>query len=440
MPALFDQALVKTLEEDKLFLETTALPIITVSATFREDVKRLHQLPNNNIDRDTVFSRAHYSMALGVAIQAWGETINPKKAWLVDPTNYVSHEDWMSVAMTEKIGQQIARHPFLKLLKDFVDKFARKKLPILDSITPPLLYLSQKIDRPILSFHIAAGNILSMKGKKVFQMITDPHVREEYVTHAGKPNIRFGVFDDQTRFEFLELASLHGKEVLPDQVVVTGPPIDPRIVAARQKKYAWRSGPLRLCITTGGLGTNKNEIRTMLLKLLPQLRKRDVQYQVLIYTATHADIAQMVTELAEEFHVPIEDIHDKSARLRMIYHPQILDANELLIRHGFPWAHGFITKPSGDMAYDAVASGAFILTMAEWGEWEENVRKVFEQEGVCRKALPEKIVEQLEFLTSAKGKSQSWVEAAMLNAAHINKLYLNGSKKIVEAYKEFAEG
>jgi hypothetical protein len=439
MPALFDQDLVKTLEEDKLFLETTALPIITVSATFREDVKRLHQLPNNNIDRDTVFSRAHYSMALGVAIQAWGETINPKKAWLVDPTNYVSHEDWMSVAMTEKIGQQIARHPLLKLLKDLVDKFARKKLPILDSITPPLLYLSQKIDRPILSFHIAAGNILAMKGKKVFQMITDPHVREEYVTHAGKPNVRFAVFDDQTRFEFLELASLHGKEVLPDQVVVTGPPIDPRIVAARQKKYAWRSGPLRLCITTGGLGTNKNEIRTMLLKLLPQLRKRDVQYQVLIYTATHADIAQMVTELAEEFHVPIEDIHDKSARLRMIYHPQILDANELLIRHGFPWAHGFITKPSGDMAYDAVASGAFILTMAEWGEWEENVRKVFEQEGVCRKALPEKIIEQLEFLTSAKGKSQSWVEAAMLNAAHINKLYLNGSKKIVEAYKEFAE-
>jgi hypothetical protein len=271
-------------------------------------------------------------------------------------------------------------------------------------------------------------------------MITDPHVREEYVTHAGKPNVRFGVFDDQTRFEFLELAALHGKEILPNQVVVTGPPIDPRIVAVRSKKYAWRSGPLRLCITTGGLGTNKNEIRTMLLKLLPQLRKRDVQYQVLIYTSTHADIAHMVRELAAEFHVSIDDLHDKSARLRMIYHPQILDANELLIRYGFPWAHGFITKPSGDMAYDAVASGAFILTLAEWGEWEENVRKVFEQEGVCRKALPEKIVEQLEFLTSATGKSQSWVEAAMLNATHINKLYLNGCKKIVEAYKEFAEG
>ncbi len=439
MPALFDAALVKTLEEDKKFLESTAVPIITVSATFHEDVKRFHHLSNNNTDHDTVFSRAHYSMALGIAVQAWGDKLDPAKAWLVDPTNYVSHEDWFSVTLTEKIGQQIARHPLLKTLKDFVDKFGRKKLPILGSITPPLMYLTQKIHQPILCFHIAAGNILAIEGKKVFQMITDPHVRDEYVENAAKGNIRFGVFDEATKFEFLEKAALHNKNVNPDHIIVTGPPVDPRVVAVRDKKYAWRSGPLKLCITTGGLGTNKQEIKKILEQLLPQLRRRPSPYQLIVYASTHKDIAQMVRELASEYRVPLEAIGDKSAKLRLLYHPQIVDANELLIKYAFPWAHGFITKPSGDMAYDAAASGSFVLTLAEWGEWEENIRKIFEQKGMSRKANVDNIVEQLEFLMSARGKSQSWIETAMLAAAKIDRLFLNGSKKIIEAYKKFAE-
>lgn len=439
MPALFDSALVKTLEEDKQFLEKTAVPIITVSATFHEDLKRIHHLANNNFDRDTVFSRAHYSMAIGIAIQAWGDKLDPNKAWLVDPTNYVSHDDWFSVSLTEKIGKQIARHPILKTLKDFVDKFGRKKLPILGSITPPLTYLTQKIQQPILSFHIAAGNILAMEGKKVFQMITDPHVRDEYVENSAKGNLRFGVFDEPTKFEFLEKAALHNKNVNPDHIIVTGPPIDPRIVAVRAKKYAWRSGPLKLCITTGGLGTNKQEIKQILEQLLPQLRRRPSSYQLIVYAATHSDIAEMITNLATEYRIPLENLQDKSARLRLIYHPQIVDANELLIKYAFPWAHGFITKPSGDMAYDAAASGSFLITLAEWGEWEENIRKIFEQKGISRKAKVENIVDQLEFLMSAKGKSQSWVETAMLNASKLDRLFLRGSKKILEAYKAFAE-
>jgi hypothetical protein len=439
MPALFDTALVKTLAEDKQFLESTALPIITVSATFREDLKRLHHLTNNNTDRDTVFSRAHYSMALGVAIQAWGGRLDPNKAWLVDPTNYVSHEDWLSVSLTEQIGQQIARHPLLKLLKDFVDKFGRKKLPILGSITPPLLYVTEKIQQPILSFHIAAGNILALNGKKVIQMITDPHVREEYVENAAKGNIRFCVFDEATKFEFLEKAALHNKNVNPDHIIVTGPPIDPRVVAVREKKYAWRSGPLKLCITTGGLGTNKQEIRKILEQLLPELRRRPSPYRLIVYASTHTDIAEMVRELASKYRVPLDAIGDRSARLRLLYHPQIVDANELLVTYAFPWAHGFLTKPSGDMAYDAVASGSFVLTLAEWGEWEENIRKIFEQKGISRKANVENIGEQLEFLMSARGRSQSWIETAMLNAAKIDRLFLQGSKKILQAYKNFAE-
>ncbi|MBP7774258.1 hypothetical protein KA078_00545 [Candidatus Woesebacteria bacterium] len=438
MPTLFDPLLVKTLAEDCSILQETEVPIVTVSATFREDIKRMHGFPNNNTAHDVVFSRAHYSMALAVAATAWGKKINPFKAWIVDPTNYVSHKDWFSITLTEEIGKVIARHSLLKTLKDIIDQFGRKKLPILNSITPPLLYLTEHITKPILSLHIAAGNIMADQGKSVLQVITDPHVRDEYVTHADNPKVQYAVFDETTKLEFLEKASILNKKADPARIIVTGPPVDERVITVRKNKHAWRSGPLKLCITTGGLGTNKDEIVHIVRQLLPLLRKRPSPLKLLIYTSTHNDIAEAIQECATAARVAIEPLHKTTADLRLIYHPQIVDANELLIKYGFPWADGFITKPSGDMAYDAVASGSFLLTLPEWGEWEENIRERFEQKGISRKAQIEHIAEQLEILMSPQGKAQSWIEQAMLRAAEIDKLYLQGAANILRVYRNIS--
>ena len=436
MPNLFDPDLVNARSEDKRYLEETSVPIVTVSASYIEDLKRLHGYRNNNTATDVVFSRAHYSMALAVATAAWGKKLNHKLAWLVDPTNYVTSKDWFSIRMTEEVGQTIARHPVLKFIKDVIDRFGRNKLPILDSITPPLLYLTQRLDKPLISFHIAAGNILAAEGKTVLQVITDPHVRDEYVLNSESPRLSYCVFDAATKLEFLEKAALNGKHPNPDKITVAGPPVDPRITARRDKKYAWRSGPLKLCLTTGGLGTNKEELASLLTQFLPELRKRDPQFQILIYASTHRDIAEMVEAQAKEARVAIGESDDNSAKLRLLYHPQIVDANELLIRYAFPWAHGFISKPSGDMAYDAVASGSFLLTLAEWGPWEENIREIFEQKGIARKAVVHDIIAQLQVLMATHGKPHSWIEQAMLNANSIEKLYLNGAENILRAYKK----
>ncbi len=439
MPSLFDPQLVKTLEEDREILATTRLPIVTVSATFREDLKRLHGLPNNNSTPDVVFSRAHYSMALALATEVWGKKISPHDAWIVDPTNYVSKKDWFSIVLTEEIGRTIARHPLLKVLKDVVDRFGRKQLPILKSITPPLLYLTEHVSRPILSLHIAAGNILASQGKKVVQVITDPHVRDEYVLGAANPNMHFAVFDAATKLEFLEKAAILDVQADESRITVTGPPIDQRITAARKRKLPWRSGPLRLCLTTGGLGTNKEEILEIVTQLLPLLRKRPSPIKLLVYASTQKDIADAVQTLAATARVACEPLANTNADLRVMYHPQIVDANELLIKYAFPWADGFITKPSGDMAYDAVASGAFLLTLPEWGEWEENIRERFEQKGIARKAQVQHIDEQLNILMSSQGKAQSWIELAMHKAAQIETLYLTGAQNILKLYKRIAE-
>ena len=432
MPApQLDPTLAHLLELDKYRLQQTRVPIVTVSASFKEDLKGWYGLSEDEKLPDVVFSRAHYSMAVAVATQLWGSQMDPAMAWIVDPTNYVSRNEWGKIRLTEVIGQTIARRPLLKQAKDLIDRFGRQKLPILQSITPPLEYLFAEVRQPILSMHIAAGNILAATGKTIVQVVTDPHVRDEYLAQAHRANISFCVFDERTQAEFLEKAALKGISVDPTRVIITGPPIDPRIIKLRSHKKPWQSGTLNLCISTGGLGTNKPEILQLLAQLLPELRKQHTPYRILVYAATQSDIAQDVRALAKENRIRVSDPEETDAEFRLIYHPQIVDANEMLLEYGFPWADGFITKPSGDMAYDAVAAGCFLLTLAEWGEWEHNIRMLFEQEGISRPAMIADIVRQLTFLQK-KQLGKSWINKAISRSLRMEKSFLNGAKEITK--------
>ena len=434
MQHLLDPNLIKIYKTDKQWLEQTEVPIVTVAGTMREDIKGWHGMIEDETITDVVLSRAHFSMALAIATKAWGNQIDHHKAWLVDPTNYVSQEQWQSITLTESVGKALARNPMLKLLKDAIDRFGRQQLPILDSITPPLLYLTENITKPILSLHVAAGNILLEHGKTVLQVITDPHVRYDYLTQIDNPKLTFCVFDQLTKDDLLEKVALLGKSIDPHRVIVTGPPIDPRVFASRTKKHPWRSGKLNLCITTGGLGTNKPEIVGLLEQLLPIIRNSDCNINLLIYCGTHKDLRTICLDLARQNAVTTENIENTNASFRCIYHPQIVDANEQLITYAFPWADGFISKPSGDMAYDAVASGSFLLTLQEWGEWESVIRERFESQGIARRVIPNQFLAQLNELTSAKGQATSWIERAMLAARKIPPSAINGTEAILQAY------
>jgi hypothetical protein len=144
-------------------------------------------------------------------------------------------------------------------------------------------------------------------------------------------------------------------------------------------------------------------------------------------------------------------------RFSIIYHPQIVDANELIIQKAFPFADLFISKPSGDKAYDAVVSGAALLTLKEWGEWEHNVREVFEKNGTAQVARVENIIEQLVEITSnneatfktnkldqttppipglKETAQKSWLAQAMYNAKNLDPIFYHGAKNIIKAVKE----
>ncbi len=422
------------LDKDKKILETTKVPIVTVAASFRDELARFHGVSDyfGYTEDEVLFSRAHYSMALAAISASWGRHgTDTKKAWLVDPTNYVRKEDWGKIEFTEEVGKLMARNAPLKWLKDQVDSRVRQKLPITGAITTPLLYLFENVERPILSFHYESGNILAAAGKMVVQVVTDPHVRPQYLEHAEFPSMRFCVFDEKTKMDFLELADVMGKDVDPRRVIVTGPPVDPRIVKARvgKKADAYKSRPLRLVLSTGGLGTNKAEIESCIRSLAPFIRGNTIQ--VVVYAGVHEDLRESIHHIAEQEGLSTANRAETDAPLRILHSPHIVEANELLITYAFPWADGFVTKPSGDMAYDAAAAGCFLLTLEPWGEWEHNIRDIFEQRGISRRAIPEEFARQLDSLLEKNG-TKPWVEMAIEKALALPKEFTHGIEKILD--------
>lgn len=418
----------RTLHEDRHKLEKVQVPIITVSASYRSDIaKRLHEKARHH--GEIVFSRAHYSMAVAVYEEAICQN---KTAWMVDPINYLSEEEWQKLARIKFLGQLTARIPILKTLKDIFDTLIRRQIPLTAAIEKPLAYVTSRVGSPIISLHYEAGNYLAKIGKRVLQVVTDPHVRPHYLFEAERDNITFAVFDEATKKTFFEKAQVLGKKLPGNKVIVCGPPVDARIVEVRGGKTAegHKNRPLRLAVTTSGLGTNFGEIKKLLANLIPEVKAGKVE--LLLYASTHEDFKAMYDQLAHENNLPVGD-ENAQAPVRVIWDESIVEANQKLIDYAFGWADGFITKPSGDMAYDALAAGCFLLTLSPWGEWEENIFDIFSRMGIAKKAEVENIREQLENL-----ERENWFSRAISNALEIDEIFLNGAKNIVDLQQKIS--
>ncbi len=437
--ALVDSVTEHLLREDREILSRTKFPIVTISGSFRDVVEETHDLADDKNHPDVTLSRAHYSMALGVAVAAWGSDVpNEKKAWLVEPTNYVSRKDWKRVSFSATVGRLMARNTVLEWLKKNILDRNRKVFPLTTTITPPVLYLTENIEKPIISLHIVTGNILARAGKKVVQVVTDPHVREDYVECAHLPNITFCVFDENTRYEFFQVAAAYNKKVDPARVIVTGPPIDPRVIQSRTKKRpdSWKRRPLRILLTTGGLGTNKDELFTILDQILPLTRKRKQPVQVVYYAGTNADHVRMAKKLALNYGISVGKNNDPRASLRILGSDDIVDANNLLLLYGFPWADVVYTKPSGDLAYDAAAAGCAQLFLRPWGEWELNIREIFLHLGTAQNADVENVEKQLNSLRDTT-PGTAWLERALNKAHTLPPHFLKGSENILNVARRF---
>lgn len=424
----------RTAHEERHLLETVQIPIVTVSATFKEELeKEFGEKPEENTP-DVTFSRAHYSMANALVVAA---TKNKKTFWMIDPTNYVSARDWPKIMFTQRLGRLIARSPLLKQLKDIMDTRLRNQLPLTGAIREPLTYVTGRVTRPIISLHYEAGNILLENGKTVLQVVTDPHVRPQYLTHADNPKLSWAVFDEKTKARLIELGFILGHKIDEKRVTVTGCPVDPRIVLKDRNTAirGYRHRPLRLAITTGGLGTNKDEILKLLTALTPAIKKGDVH--IAAYSGVHEDFQTMFTTFARVHHLKIGQENDPQAPFRIFYGHDIVDSNEILLDYVFPWADGFITKPSGDMAYEAIAAGCFLLTLRPWGEWEENIRAITEAMGVSIRADLDNILSQLTAITTMPvEKNTPWVELALSRAQKHAKAFSQGAFNILKLHRK----
>lgn len=424
----------RTAHEERHLLETVDIPIVTVSATFKDELEAKFGEHPTESTPDVTFSRAHYSMANALVVAA---THNKKTFWMIDPTNYVSARDWPKIMFTQRMGRLIARNPILKELKDLMDTRLRNQLPLTGAIREPLTYVTGRVNRPIISLHYEAGNILLENGKTVLQVVTDPHVRPQYLTHADNPKLSWAVFDAATKARLIELGFILGHKIDEDRVTITGCPVDPRIVS-KDKNTAttgFKRRPLRLAITTGGLGTNKDEIQNLLTHLVPAIKKGALH--IAAYSGVHEDFQAMFTTFARLNHIKVGEYTDTDASLRIFHGNDIVEANELLLDYVFPWADGFISKPSGDMAYEAVAAGCFLLTLHPWGEWEENIRAVTEARGVSLRADIDNILAQLQAITTMPVESNKpWAELALERAQKLAPQISQGAFNILKQYQK----
>ena len=417
------------------------VPIATVSGTFKKELAKYFQTVPN-LEGDVLYSRAHYSMAEAVRQQALSEDLS---TYLIDPMNYVGQEGWKKVVFTQTVGRLMARHKLLRWIKDQIDTIARSKLPISEAITPPLLYLSNFVKKPIISMHYEAGNILSANRFPILQYITDPHVRPQYLDplpNLDTPkdqhfngHVTYAVFDQNTKKKVFSLAKELGKRVEENQVVIVGPPVDPRIIRIGKKhpKKIKRGEPINIAITTGGVGTNYKEIKTLLHRLYPLLKPPE-KIRLFLYTAVHKDFRDMFETFAEEHHIRIGDIDDQEARIRILHEDSIIDANENLIEHMFPWAHAIITKPSGDMAYDAIAAGCFTLFLQPLGPWEENIQKIFTKADIGFDYHVDTALSHFRSLYS-HGKFHQ----ALRNIKALDPLYTSGVKNLLKTYQKISK-
>ena len=422
----------QTLEVDYKRLKGVDVPIVTTSASFRGDIFKNFGERARLTDNDIVFSRAHFSMSIALLRVAHEMGLS---AWFIDPTNYVTKKDWDHLKFVVMVGQLVARFPFLKRIKDTIDTITRGNLPITRAITKPLLYVTANDTTPVLSVHYETGNILAAEGRTVLQVVTDPHIRPQYLLEAGRKNMHFAVFDKQTKEELLNKAKEQKIELETERVVVTGPPVDPIIVRARKDKKTenFKKRPLRLCITTGGLGQNKDEILKSLESIAPEIKAGKIH--VILYASTLPDFKDMYEEFVKKHKLPLgKEITETSSPVRIIYSTSIIEANQALIDHAFSWADGFITKPSGDMAYDAAGAGCFILALTPWGDWEQNILKIFSNLSILKEADTKNLAKQIKEL-----EETGWIQAAINNALKLDKLYLTGAKNIVELQQKLTK-
>lgn len=430
----------KALSWEQKQLEKVDVPIVTVSGTFKKELAK-HFATQPLLEGDVLYSRAHYSMAEAVRQQA---ILNQQSTYLVDPMNYVDEEGWKKVQFTQTVGRLMARYKPLRWLKDQIDTKARSKLPIRDAITKPLLYLTEFVQKPIISMHYEAGNILAEHRYNILQYITDPHVRPQYLdslpfkdTHLNTSpmgHVTYAVFDQHTKTSVFQTALELGKLIQENQVEIVGPPVDPRIIAAGLTKKSIKSGePINLAITTGGTGSNLAEIKTILHRLAPLLRPPE-KIRLFLYTAVHKDFRDFYEEFAHEHAIRIGNIDDETARIRILHEDSIIDANENLIKYMFPWAHGVITKPSGDMAYDAIAAGCFTLFLEPLGPWEENIQKIFTTQKIGFDFHVDTALSHFRSLLSGGHLHQ-----ALKNTSKIDLLMRSGVKNLLKLHQKLSK-
>ncbi len=347
-------------DKAKMLADTSKIPILTAS-----------EVGNSRYDtRTSPLSRAHATIAQSVA-----QVLNGATDVYVDVLQYVNNRDFLKFEKLARRAKRVASSPRLHDVYNRYSPLIRRIVNPDKKVQPVVDYFAKSIasrgdNTPVITTHYSVGNALleSLKargdGRSVVHYVTDPsHIHTQYLKHKDDPRTHYFVFDKATA------SALEDAGVDADKISVTGFSTHPDLSPAEARSVADRK--LRVGIFTGGVGTNRAEIETIVQNFNPE------NQQLVVYCGTHTDIMEsslgLVSRNLRTKIVPAQNFQESD-----IGDEHIVFVVGTSLEGAVPasykvlnWSDVVATKPSGDIAIEAVLSGHPVIPLSHWGVQED---------------------------------------------------------------------
>jgi len=350
----------------------------------------------------------YLTMAHDSMMQAFLEAAENKKieAYGVDVLDYLTTEKERKgildmaklprIVVRTEMGSRLLHNPIVQKLRGglgFEEVLKDKILKLVDKVSK---------DKVIVTYHYGTAKTLVEAGYKVLVAVTDPSVE---LTHNGyfdflnsenKDRVFYGTMDKETKDWFIKEIGIPKKNIKE-----VGCFVSPKIIKAGSKKIKNREKRWEECtqgeerfhisLFTGGLGTNFWEMRDAVLNLVPLLCDEKITIDVFFNTNTDLDkhLKDVLKKVCCKEKISIfssidkEELNNKSI--------EIFKKTDLVL-----------TKPSGDKAFEALASAAIPLFLFPLHPHEIMIREYVMNGGVGEIAKIEDLKKQIEKILSNK--------------------------------------
>ncbi len=383
----------------------------------------------------------YLTMAHDSMMQAFLEAAEDKgiKAYGLDVLDFLTTEEERKgildmaklprIVVRTEMGSRLLHNPIVQKLRGglgFEEVLKDKILKLIDKVSK---------DKVIVTYHYGTAKTLVEAGYKVMIAVTDPSVELthngyfDFLTSENKERVFYGTMDKATKEWFVKEINVFEKNIKE-----VGCFVSPQMIKAGKEKIKNRDVRWEKCtkgnekfhisLFTGGLGTNFWEMRDAVLNFLCMLCKDKITVDV--FFNTNSDLDKHLNDVLKKVGCD-EDINIFSSKDKDKLNKKSIEI--------FKKSDLVLTKPSGDKAFEAIASGAIPLFLFPLHPHEVVIREYVMNGGVGEIAKIEDLKEQVESILFNKKKFTSQVYKTQ-NMENKNPIKLDGVNNLLKYWQE----